>query len=365
MKSEDQADLELHVAKSHLDFPVVGIGASAGGIEALSRLLEATPADPGMAYVVVMHLSPDHESSLAAILQRAGKMPVVAVSETMPIEANHVYVISPAMKLAMNDGHLRVSALTTLEGRRQSIDLFFRSLAEAHQERSVCVVLSGTGADGSQGLKRIKELGGVAIAQSPEDAEFDGMPRAAALTGLVDFILPVGEMPSKLALLWENARHIELPKPPANLLVHPLSGEAETQAEEALLSIKALLRERTGHDFAHYKRGTVLRRLERRMQVNAIPDLPSYRRLLDNEPHETPALLQDMLISVTNFFRDPDAFAALGVKLKAAVVERPTNETFRAWVVGCATGEEAYSVGMLLRELLGPTAPQIQVFASE
>ena len=356
---------ELTVAKSHLGFPVVGIGASAGGIEALRRLLDAMPADPGMAFAIVMHLSPDHESSLAAILQRASKMPVVTVTKVTPIEADHVYVISPALKLAMNDGHLHVSALTTLEGRRQSIDLFFRSLAQAHQERSVCVVLSGTGSDGAQGLKRVKELGGVAIAQSPEDAEFDGMPRAATQTGQVDFILPVEEMPGKLLLLWENAKQIELPEPPAEMEVESSTGDAAALAEEALLSIKALLRERTGHDFARYKRGTVLRRLERRMQVRALPDLPGYRRLLDAEPSETLALLQDMLISVTNFFRDPEAFDALAAALRAQISERPASEPFRAWVAGCATGEEAYSVAILLRELLGPSAPPIQVFASD
>ncbi len=365
MGANNEDPEELSVAKSHLGFPVVGIGASAGGIDALRRLFGAMPADSGMAFVVVMHLSPDHESSLAEILQRAAKMPVMEVTKTTAIKADHVYVISPAVKLAMSDGHLGVSPLTTLEGRRQSIDLFFRSLAQAHQERSVCVVLSGTGSDGAQGLKRIKELGGVAIAQSPEDAEFDGMPRAAEQTGQVDFVLPIDEMPDKLLRLWENAKRIELPKPPPGLVVLTSAADAEVLAEEALLSIKALLRERTGHDFSYYKRGTVLRRLERRMQVNALPDLPSYRRLLDAEPNETPALLQDMLISVTNFFRDPEAFAALSNALQASIAERPADEPFRAWVVGCATGEEAFSVAILLRELLGPSAPPIQVFASD
>ncbi|CAN5715599.1 chemotaxis protein CheB [soil metagenome] len=365
MGANDQDPEELPVAKSHLGFPVVGIGASAGGIDALRRLFQEMPADSGMAFVVVMHLSPDHESSLAEILQRSTSMSIVAVTQATPIEANHIYVISPALKLAMCDGHLGVSPLTTLEGRRQSIDLFFRSLAQAHRERSVGVVLSGTGSDGAQGLKRIKELGGVAIAQSPEDAEFDGMPRAAAQTGQVDFVLPIAEMPDKLLRLWENAKRIELPKPPLDLEVQRSAADEESVAEEALISIKALLRERTGHDFGYYKRGTVLRRLERRMQVNALPDLPSYRRLLDAEPNETPALLQDMLISVTNFFRDPEAFAALSDALGASIAERHAEEPFRAWVAGCATGEEAFSVAILLRELLGPSAPPIQVFASD
>jgi two-component system CheB/CheR fusion protein len=356
---------ETPAAKSHLRFPVVGIGASAGGIAALQGLLETMSPHSGMAFVVVMHLSPDHQSMLGSILERAGSLPVVTVVESTPIQANHVYVISPALKLRMTDGQLCVAPLVTLAGRRQSIDLFFRSLAQAHRERAVCIVLSGTGSDGAQGLKRIKELGGVALAQSPEDAEFDGMPRAALQTGLIDFAIPVREMPAKLEHMWKNAQRIELPAPPPDLAVERPAADDELLAEEALVSIKALLRERTGHDFAHYKRGTVLRRLERRMQVNALPDLPSYRRLLDTDPQETQALLQDMLISVTNFFRDPDAFAALASALQARIAERHQGEPFRAWVAGCATGEEAYSVAILLRELLGRHGPAIQLFASD
>ncbi|MBH2009705.1 MAG: PAS domain-containing protein [Xanthomonadaceae bacterium] len=352
-------------AKSHLRFPVVGIGASAGGIAALQGFLRNLPPDSGMAFVVVMHLSPDHESLLGSILERSGRLPVTTVVEATPIQANHLYVISPAMKLRMTDGQLCVAPLVTMEGRRQSIDLFFRSLAQAHRERAVCIVLSGTGNDGAQGIKRVKELGGVALAQSPEDAEFDGMPRAALQTGQVDFSLPVSEMSEKLSILWENAKRIELPDPPQDLEVERSMPDAELLAEEALVSIKALLRERTGHDFAHYKRGTVLRRLERRMQVNALPDLPSYRQLLDSEPNETHALLQDMLISVTNFFRDPQAFAALDAALQTRIAERPKGEPFRAWVAGCATGEEAYSVAIMLRQLLGRNGPPIQLFASD
>ena len=356
---------ERPVAKSHLNFPVVGIGASAGGLAALQKLLHDLPEKPGMAFVVVMHLSPEHQSSLGPILQRSGSLPVVTVTEVTSIAIDHVYVISPALKLMMSDGELRVSPLATLEGRRSSIDLFFRSLAQAHRERAICIVLSGTGSDGAQGLRRVKELGGVAIAQTLDDAEFDGMPRAAIQTGVVDFTLAVAEMAAKLAMLWDNARRLELPRPPGELDVIPSTGEAEVLAEEALVSLKALLRERTGHDFSNYKRGTVLRRLERRMQVNAVPDLPSYRRLLDSEPRETPALLQDMLISVTNFFRDPEAFATLQKTLRDFIAQRTAGEPFRVWVAGCASGEEAYSVAILVRELLVGHGTTVQVFASD
>lgn len=170
---------EFDVAKSHLNFPVIGIGASAGGLGALQKLLQRMPPAPGMAFVVVMHLSPEHESMLGAILQRATALPIRTVTESVRIEVDHIYVISPALKLIMSDGHLHVAPLLTLQARGSSIDLFFRTLAQAHRERSVGIVLSGTGSDGAQGLRRVKELGGVAISQSLEDAEFDGMPGAA------------------------------------------------------------------------------------------------------------------------------------------------------------------------------------------
>jgi two-component system CheB/CheR fusion protein len=351
------------VQKSHLGFPVVGIGASAGGIGALQRLFRQMPAKTGMAYVVVLHLSPKHESTLDRILQETTAMPVLAVSSPVAIEADHVYVISPSKSLAMSDGYLRVGELERIDGRATAIDTFFRSLAAAHQERAVCIVLSGAGADGTQGAKRIKELGGVTLAQSLHDAEYDSMPRSAIDSGLVDIVLPVAEMPQKLIELWENARQLELPRPPADLDVLPTIVGLH-QAEEALVSIKALLRERTGHDFSHYKRATVLRRLERRMQVKSVVDLPAYRRLLEQQAEETPALLQDLLISVTNFFRDRPAFEALERSLLAQ--PRTPQEPWRAWVAGCATGEEAYSVAMLLQEVAGeaPLTPP-QVFASD
>ncbi|WP_371436582.1 chemotaxis protein CheB [Polaromonas sp.] len=358
-------DPEEHlVVQSKLPFPVVGIGASAGGLGALQRLLSSMPADCGMALVVVMHLSPDHESALGSILQRAGNMTVVTATASMRIEVDHAYVITPGYRLVMSDGMLQVFPLHTVEGRRQSIDLFFRSLAQAHRERAIGIVLSGTGTDGAQGLRRLKEMGGITVAQSPSDAEFDGMPRAAIETGVVDFVLPLDEMADKLALVWDNARRIELPDAPPDLQVEQPAPEPALLASEALLSIKALLKERTGHDFSHYKRGTVLRRLERRMQVRAMPDLPSYRQLLDIDPKETMALLQDMLISVTNFFRDPGAFEALGRAL-ATHLQGRAQEPFRVWVAGCATGEEAYSVAMLLREAMGAEGPPISIFASD
>lgn len=355
---------------SSLDFPVVGIGASAGGLQALLRFFEQLPAQCGMAFVVILHLSPRHESNVAAILQNATRLRVLQVNAPMPVEKNHVYVISPSKDLTMVDGYLRVSDARRPKGRHVAIDLFFRTLADAHQHRSFAIVLSGTGSDGAVGLARVKERGGVTMAQLPDDAEYDGMPRSAMGTGSVDFVLPVADMPQKLMELWANASAIEMPEPgddgtPAH---PPSSGDRAHAAEEALREVITMLRTRTGHDFRHYKRATVLRRIERRMQVNAVPHLMAYRQYLQENGHETPALLKDMLIGVTNFFRDRESFEALEREIVPLLFEGkgPTDQV-RAWVAGCATGEEAYSLCMLLCEHANTLSqpPSLQVFATD
>ncbi|MDB5742627.1 MAG: signal transduction histidine kinase with CheB and CheR [Polaromonas sp.] len=363
---EEPADLSI----SPLNFPVVGMGASAGGLGALLRFFEQMPASNGMAFVVILHLSPNHESSAAEILQRVTKMPVVQVHGTTPIEPDHVYVIPPNHDLAMNAGDLQLSESHRVNGIHTSIDLFFRTLAQVHQERAIAIVLSGTGTDGAAGLARVKEEGGVTLVQTPGDAEYDGMPQMAIATGMVDFVLNVVEMPQRLLALWANASRITLPKETdPQLRVLPLdSADAAKQAEEALRDILALLRTYCHNDFRHYKRATVLRRIERRLQVNSLPDLAAYRDFLRDHPAEAKPLLQDMLISVTNFFRDRYAFEALeSAVLPTLMVDRPQDEPFRAWVVGCATGEEAYSIAMLLREQLDAhrSSAEMQVFATD
>lgn len=260
---------------SRLTFPVVGIGASAGGLQALLRFFEQMPNDNGMAFVVILHLSAKHESNTHNIIQGVTRMPVVQVTKPMPIEKNRVYVIPPAYQLSMRDGHLSVSKPERKRGQLVAIDLFFRTLAEVHRERAFCLVLSGTGSDGAVGVSRVKEFGGVTFAQAPSDAEYDDMPRSAIATGMVDLVLPVVEMPQKLIELWSNARAMRLPgnydPPPHTKPI--ISEEQSIAAERALRDILALLFSRTGHNFRHYKRATVLRRIERRMQVNAQPDL--------------------------------------------------------------------------------------------
>ncbi|MFM0203324.1 chemotaxis protein CheB [Paraburkholderia fungorum] len=339
-------------AAGQLDFPVVGIGASAGGVQALLRFFENAPSDIGMAFVVVLHLSPDHASSADQVLQHATGMPVRQVQRAMRVEKNHVYVISPSHDLSLEDGHLTPVEVDRPRGRPIAIDLFFRSLADAHRERAIAIVLSGTGADGATGIGRIKEQGGVTIAQEPADAEYPEMPQNAMATGMIDLTLPAAQMPGKLRELADNARAIRLP--PANDEPETLpvaQPDPVSSAERALLGVLATLRARTGHDFRHYKRATILRRIERRLQVNGIPDLQAYQDYVLTHPDEVPALLKDMLIGVTNFFRDRETFEVVEHEIVPKLFQKKSeDDPVRAWIAGCATGEEAYSLAMLLAE---------------
>jgi len=368
---EDTPENPEGLPKVQLDFPVVGLGASAGGMEALQQFFDLMPATSGMAFAIVLHLSPHHESNAAAILQRHTDMPVVQVTAPVRIQADHVYVIPPSKDLVMDDGMLRLAEPARVRGPLVAIDLFFRTLAQANEVRAVCAVLSGTGSDGALGLKRVKELGGFTVAQSPDDAAFGEMPRAAIATGMVDFVLPAAEIPQRLMELWRNARRISLPESKKTLddSAPAVQAPAENDfVERALHDIMALLGNRTGHDFRHYKRATVLRRIERRLQVCSMPDLPAYAAYLASHPDESAALLQDMLISVTNFFRDRDAFDALERDVIPSLFENAGKEdSVRAWVAGCATGEEAYSLSILLREACEKRIepPTVQIFATD
>jgi len=359
---------EPGILPSTIDFPVVGIGASAGGLPALLRFFENLPAHTGMAYVVILHLSPKHKSSADQVLQRATRMPVTQVVDPVQIHPDHVYIIPPNRHLKMVDSYLGLAELNRPRGTHVAIDIFFRTLAEVHRERAVAIILSGTGSDGSVGITRIKEEGGLTLAQSPADAEHEGMPEAAIRTGTVDFVLPVVDMPQKLIELWENARTIEMPP----------TGDGEAQvahvaepvelAEEALQRVIALLLKRTGHDFKQYKRATVLRRIERRMQVRAVHTLPAYRSVLEADPQECGALLDDMLIGVTNFFRDREAFEAVEREVIPELFkDKSPLDEIRVWVAACSSGEEAYSLAMLLADHAADLGqpPAFQVFASD
>ena len=342
-------------------FMVVGIGASAGGIGALKVFFENVPDGSGMAYVVILHLSPEHDSRLAEVLRQSTRMPVAQVTGPVKVEPEHIYVIPPNRSLLMQDGSLVLSDVTCVEERRAPVDIFFRTLAESHGARAACVVLSGTGANGSMGLKRVKEQGGVAVVQDPEEAEHADMPRNSIATGLVDYVLPVAEIPGHLARYRETLSLIEL------------KGQEEAAApdlreEQALATILTQLRLRTGQDFNNYKRPTVRRRIDRRIGLTQVADLVEYAHFVREHPEEARALLKDMLISVTNFFRDPKPFAVLEREfIPKMFEEKGPGGHVRVWSAGCATGEEAYSLAMLLTEYAETVAtpPAVQVFATD
>jgi chemotaxis response regulator CheB/signal transduction histidine kinase len=347
--------------------PLVGLGGSAGAIPALQEFFKAMPADSGMAFVVVMHLAPEHESTLPELLQRCTAMPVFQAAEQQAIEPNQVYVIPPGKILGTLEGHLTLANPKPLaRGRHVAVDLFLRALADTQGPHAAAVVLSGADGDGAIGIKRIKERGGLTVAQEPEEAEHPSMPRSAIATGMVDWVLPVAEMPARLRHYFGLAKELRLPPEDGPAPVSKALDPA-AQEEAALGDVLAFLRSRTGRDFACYKRATVARRIARRMRVNGVNELPAYLDCLRTRPGEAGALLQDLLISVTNFFPDADCFEALDAHLGELFKGRGPNDTLRAWVPACATGEEAYSLAILLaekaRQLESP--PVIQVFATD
>jgi two-component system CheB/CheR fusion protein len=357
----DSQSKGLNSSAERKDFLTVGIGASAGGIKPLKEFFTALPDHSGMAFVVILHLSPEHESQLPAVLQPSTRMPVIQVKETVKVEPNHVYVIPPSKHLAMVDGEIRLIEPDTSRGKRVPVDLFFRTLAEAHGKNCVCIILSGTGADGAIGLKRVKETGGLCIVQNPAEAEYDGMPRSAIATNLVDLVLPVEEMPARILGFKQRAEKIKLP-----------ASEAEKPAPElgaeALQEVLAIVKTHTKHDFSTYKQPTMLRRITRRLLVHGLADIPAYVQFLGENPGEVQALLRDLLISVTNFFRDKAAFAALESLVVPRLFDGKTaDDEIRVWCVGCATGEEAYSIAMLMCEYAATlnAPPKIQIFASD
>ncbi|HEY2023659.1 chemotaxis protein CheB [Paraburkholderia sp.] len=349
------------------DFAVVGIGASAGGVEALLRLFETAPPTPGVAFVVVLHLSPDHTSHAHEVIQRVTALHVRQVSGAVPLEKDHVYVIPPGKLLSMVDGYLRLSDPEPPRLPPTSIDVFFRSLADAHGARAVAIVLSGSGSDGSVGIAHVQEQGGITIAQRPEEAQYGEMPRNAIATGDVDIVLPVAQIIPRVLELVRSAAQIALPAPsdPDDDADGSQLAIADASVIDELLDT---LRARTRHDFSNYKRGTIVRRIERRMQVNALTSVTAYRKFLTDHVDETPKLLADMLIGVTNFFRDPDAFDALEQTLPTELIKNlGERDEVRAWVPACATGEEAFSIAILLDEVVRrlPRRPRITVYASD
>ena len=350
---------------------VVGLGASAGGIKALSAVFANVPPRTGMAYVVILHLSPDYESRLAEVLQTSAAIPVTQVVEEVRLEPDHVYVISPNQLLNVEDGRLRLEQMTALEERQAPVDMFFRTLASAYGPRAAAVVLSGTGPNGSNGLKRIKEHGGLTIAQDPLEAEYQDMPRNSIATGLVDYVVRAAYIPAHILRYQERLGGGE-DAADEGRSVDELSvavvAPADARVSKDWRDVLTLLRVRTGHDFSNYKPATLRRRVERRMNVRGLATLTDYANTLRDQPAETVALMKELLISVTNFFRDPESFAVLERRVIPVLFSgKDAGDHVRVWSAGCATGEEAYSLAMLLAEHAGtlPDPPSIQVFATD
>lgn len=344
------------------DFLTVALGASAGGVKALSDFFEAMPPDSGMAFVVILHLSQTHKSNLAEILQRKTGMEVQRINGTVKVLPNKVYVIPPGKHIEMVDGVIKLKEPQRIKGIRVPIDRFFRTMAEAYGKKAVCIILSGTGSDGTLGMKHVKGKGGFAIIQDPLEAEYDGMPRSAIETKIADVVLPVSAMPEKLLFVRDTTEKWKLTDGDDGAVA------SEIKNIDLLRDVLTLLRVRTGHDFSHYKRPTLIRRLARHLQVYETDDLKVYLDILRKKPEEVLSLLKNLLINVTNFFRDKQAFEALEKKIIPALFEgKSINDQVRVWVAGCSSGEEAYSIGILLTEHLATlhNPPKVLVFASD
>ncbi|MEO8120913.1 MAG: chemotaxis protein CheB, partial [Rhodoferax sp.] len=341
-------------------FPIVGIGASAGGLAAFESFFSGMPAatDPGMAFVLVQHLAPDHKSILSDLIQRYTRMQVFEVEDGMTVQINCAYIIPPNRDMAFLNGTLQLLEPSAPRGHRLPIDYFFYSLAQDQADRAIGIVLSGTGSDGTLGVRAIKSGGGMVMAQNPASTEFDGMPRSAIATGLVDYELAPAEMPAQLIAYAAHAFGRSVP---------PISAPAP-RTESALKKIFVLLRSQSGHDFSQYKPSTILRRIERRMAVHQIETIDDYVKYLQQTPIEGEALFRDLLIGVTNFFRDAEAFQALENEVIPKLFEgKPTGALVRVWSTGCSTGEEPYSIAILLQERMEALKANftLQVFATD
>ncbi|MBI1296716.1 PAS domain S-box protein [bacterium] len=356
--TQNAEDENTPTPSTQIPLSVVGIGASAGGLAALRIFITSLPDNTGLTFVVIVHLSPEHESVLAQLLQPYTKMPVMQVTQPIEMQPNHVYVIPPAKRLLVTEGKLELAEFDMPRGKRLQIDVFFRSLAEHHGD-GAAVILSGAGSDGAVGIQSIKEGGGLILVQDPLEAEYSGMPQSAIATGLVDLVAPVAELATKLVAAKRSGALLELPLDPEQL---------STAAEESVTKILTHLHVRTGHDFGGYKRSTILRRIARRMGLVQVSTLSSYLHRLRQDGEEAAALYRDLLIHVTEFFRDPEAWEALAEQVIPGIFAgKGPDDQIRVWTVGCATGEEAYGIAMLLIEhATGLThPPRIQVFASD
>ena len=345
--------------QASVSFPIVGIGASAGGLDALEQFLGHVPAGSGMAFVIVQHLDPTHKGIMCELLQRVTHMKVIQVKDRTRVRPDCVYVIPPNKDMSILHGVLHLFTPTAPRGLRLPIDFFLCSLAEDQQERSIGVILSGMGSDGTLGLRAIKEKAGVVLVQEPATAKFDGMPHSAIDAGLADIVAPVDELPGKIITYLQRTPLVVTPE---------LALEDKTQS--AMDKAVILLRAHTGHDFSLYKRNTLYRRIERRMGIHQIAKIADYIRYLHENSQELDLLFKELLIGVTSFFRDPAAWEQLREKaIPELIAGRSPDQALRAWVPGCSTGEEAYSLAIVFKEALEQVRPEgsftLQVFATD
>jgi two-component system CheB/CheR fusion protein len=358
-KSARAAPPKTSPPPANVAFPIVGIGASAGGLEALEQFLRHVPAGSGMAYVIIQHLDPTHKGIMSELLQRTTGMKVSQVKDRTPVRPECVYVIPPNRDMTILHGVLHLFEPAAPRGLRLPIDLFLRSLAQDQQQHSIGVILSGMGSDGTLGLRAIKEMAGVALVQDPATAKFDSMPRSAIEAGLADIVAPAEELPEKIIAFLNRA--------PVTARTEKM---LEDKAQSALEKVVVLLRAHTGHDFSLYKRNTLYRRIERRMGIHQINKMAGYVRYLQENSQELDLLFKELLIGVTSFFRDPGVWEQLREQvIPMLLASRPPGQALRAWVPGCSTGEEAYSLAIVLQEAVEQIKPKgrftIQVFATD
>ncbi len=353
---------ELKASKGQVatirDFPIVGIGASAGGLEALELFFERVPVDCGMAFVVIQHLDPNYVGILPELLQRTTELTVTLVTDHLLVRPNHVYVIPRNTSMSIQNGYLNLLVPVEVHGLRLPIDYFFYSLADDKREKSIGVILSGMGSDGSLGLKAIKEQNGITVVQDPSTAKFDSMPQSAFRATSIDILGSAQDLPLKLITFLQNSQ----PKDPGQV--------QEDKNRSNLEKIILLLRTQTGHDFSLYKKNTLIRRIERRMNVHQIEKLANYVRFLQENLEEVDVLFDELLIGVTNFFRDGSVWDKLKEEALPELINHlPDNYTLRAWVTGCSTGEEAYSLAMAFVEtnekIRPPKNLRLQIFATD
>ncbi len=340
------------------EFPIVGIGASAGGLEALEQFFHFLPHDSGMAFVVVQHLDPNHVGMMPELLQRTTQMKVSQATDNQPIQINQVYVIPPNKSLSILNGHLLLMEPIESRGLRLPIDVFFHSLANDQNENAVGIILSGMGSDGSMGLASIKEKNGITMVQDPSTAKFDGMPKSALHAVHVDIMAPANELPARLISI---IKHIPN-------LTHQAELDVKTQSN--LNKVILLLKSQTGHDFSLYKKNTLYRRIERRMIVHQIDKITFYIRYLQENPTELDILFKELLIGVTNFFRDPAVWLKLQQEILPEIINKtPNNSSLRGWISGCSTGEEAFSFAISFKEALEKAGEgkniSLQIFATD